>query len=435
MSIASNSVKGKKPGFWVVSAFILSLGLLSVSAFYTFEIIRLSEERNRVKYDMALLNDVKYGVFDINVWKAHMGEMLKDKIDEFELSSSDRKTIKAEIERLLYQLIKEINKIFKKEAYSGLHGLFKGLLYEIFVDVEDMKRRVPEFADQILAELDKPQNLKTFKEIIHEKIEEAFTGGYEGADREEIKAIYSKYSCSEIESCNAVMSKSLNRVDNGIKDSFVRIIVPVVFIFFFLFLVDDFGKIKVPIMVFSCVVLLAGGILIPMIEIDARVESISFDVLGGTLSFENQILYYQSKSITEVVELLTRTGKWDLIGVGMLILAFSVIFPVLKLFSTLFLPWFPNALRKNRITRFLIYRSGKWSLADVLVVALFMAYIGFRGVVDSQFSDLQTSLVGPEVLTTNHTALQVGFTLFFCFCLGSVLVSWLVGMDYEEEVK
>jgi uncharacterized paraquat-inducible protein A len=32
----------------------------------------------------------------------------------------------------------------------------------------------------------------------------------------------------------------------------------------------------------------------------------------------------------------------------------------------------------------MVFKTGKWSMADVIVVAIFMAYIGFSGIVGEQ---------------------------------------------------
>jgi len=59
-------------------------------------------------------------------------------------------------------------------------------------------------------------------------------------------------------------------------------------------------------------------------------------------------------------------------------------------------------------------------MADVMVVAIFMAFIGFRGLISSQLDDFADTTRPLEILTTNGTSLQVGFFLFLSFCLGGL---------------
>jgi hypothetical protein len=62
-------------------------------------------------------------------------------------------------------------------------------------------------------------------------------------------------------------------------------------------------------------------------------------------------------------------------------------------------------------------------MADVLVIAIFMAYIGFSGLVGSQLGTLSRAAKAVEVLTTNGTTLAPGFYLFLGFVLASLLLS------------
>ena len=81
-----------------------------------------------------------------------------------------------------------------------------------------------------------------------------------------------------------------------------------------------------------------------MIEIDARISEMSFSFLNESVVFKDQVLFYKSKSIYEVVTLMLSQHKFDLIAVGTLIFLFSVLFPISKLISSRFSL---NALYEN----------------------------------------------------------------------------------------
>ena len=129
------------------------------------------------------------------------------------------------------------------------------------------------------------------------------------------------------------------------------------------------------------------------------------------------------KSITDVVRLLMEEGSLQMIFVGFLIFLFSIIFPSAKLISTLIHSYHLKKAGENKLVRFFVFKSGKWSMADVMVVAIFMAYIGFRGLVSSQLESLASTTRSLEILTTNGTSLMPGFFLFLSFCLLSLFLS------------
>ncbi len=56
-------------------------------------------------------------------------------------------------------------------------------------------------------------------------------------------------------------------------------------------------------------------------------------------------------------------------------------------------------------------------MADVMVIAIFMAYIGFNGIIKSQLDQLSSAAKGLDILTTNGTLLQPGYYLFLTYTL------------------
>jgi hypothetical protein len=62
-------------------------------------------------------------------------------------------------------------------------------------------------------------------------------------------------------------------------------------------------------------------------------------------------------------------------------------------------------------------------MADVLVVAMLMAYIGFSGLIESQLSTMAQAGRDLDIITTNGTALQLGFFFFLAFVLASLVLS------------
>ena len=62
-------------------------------------------------------------------------------------------------------------------------------------------------------------------------------------------------------------------------------------------------------------------------------------------------------------------------------------------------------------------------MADVNVIAIFMAYIGFKGILDSQMDYLNMKTDSLASISTNETSLQPGFILFVAFVLFGLVLS------------
>jgi hypothetical protein len=190
----------------------------------------------------------------------------------------------------------------------------------------------------------------------------------------------------------------------------------------------------------ATLILLMGGLLTPMIEIEARISEFSMVFLGEPLLFRDQVLFFQSKSIFEVMRILVETGKADMLLVAVLLTLFSLVFPAIKLVTGYFYYFDIKRARASAWIRFFALRSGKWSMADVLVIAIFMAYIGLDGLVGSQLGSLArvgatSEPVGTRLLTTNGTSLEPGFYLFLAFVMASLLLSAMLERQGDHSTQ
>ena len=70
-------------------------------------------------------------------------------------------------------------------------------------------------------------------------------------------------------------------------------------------------------------------------------------------------------------------------------------------------------------------------MADVMVVAIFMSYIGFNGIIASQLSALSSAGKELAILTTNGTSLQPGYYLFLTYTLLALFLSGYLTRNIE----
>jgi hypothetical protein len=169
------------------------------------------------------------------------------------------------------------------------------------------------------------------------------------------------------------------------------------------------------------VVLLAGGILTPMIEVEARITSMKLTFAGGPIEFGAQSLYYQSKSVLEVFRTLVHMGEPEMWAVGVLVLLFSVVFPVMKIVMlSLCLMW-PRMLGVG-VVRFFALEASKWSMADVMALAIFMSYVAFNGLIFNSLGGMRE--LGAQIaIPTESSKVLPGYYLFIGFCLASIFLS------------
>ena len=115
--------------------------------------------------------------------------------------------------------------------------------------------------------------------------------------------------------------------------------------------------------------------------------------------------------------------------VGIMLITFSIVFPLLKIISSLGYYFNYHQARENPVIKFFVLKSGKWSMADVMVVAIFMAYIGFNGILNDQMTDLNMHTSAFTSIATNRTSLQPGYVIFVAYVLFGLVLSQLLQIE------
>ncbi len=413
----------------------------------------LIADLNRVKAlktELGELNHVRYGLLDADQWVSRIAAVLERRINAFELTDANRPRIKQAVEQVLNTLVVEVERSLRRHNLQGggsladqLKGLVQQGLQDLLIDFADLRRKVPEYAERLVEELAKPESKREIKAQLMAFLQSAADSTFAKSDRSQLKALLAGHGCADADACNQVLSAQIAAARLPVLQQVLGLFA-LIGILFGLCLSSGAGQPRGPeggvpiaaqagfdqfrlvLLTGATLILLAGGILTPMIEIEARITELSIQLLGEPVTFSNQILYFQTKSVFDVVAILTRTGAADMLLVAALIVAFSIIFPALKVIATFLYYYDYRGLRRSGTVRFFALRSGKWSMADVLVIAIFMAYIGFSGLMASQLGSLRKASTAVEVLTTNGTTLAPGFYLFLGFVLASLLLSTII---------
>lgn len=171
----------------------------------------------------------------------------------------------------------------------------------------------------------------------------------------------------------------------------------------------------------SGILLLITGVITPMMEIDARIIDFKFKFLNQEILFKDQYLFYRSKSILEIVSILLNNNAF----VAVMIFAFSILIPFTKL-SFSFLIVRSERIQKNQRLVKIIGGISKWSMADVFVVAIFLATLGYQGIISEQLKSL-TGISGLHTaVNTEMSQLQTGFYFFLAYCIISISSTYLI---------
>ena len=396
------------------------------------------------KEDIAEIDNIEYDMLNPDVWVKYASDILSKKIDGYDFTESNQAEIKKGIQNALDEAITHVEEIMKKEnnclpvesdnlierVARKAECWGKTTLGNFALNLEEVRNNITTLFPIFVKELNTPEIKVELKKYLTQKIQEAANKTFSTkTDMSKFEMVLLKYNCDNKQQCQSFLMDKVEKQSSQIIDQSLLVFA----LFFSVFLITLLGNRGVSIkqsqmilLLLSCIVLLIGGLTTPMIEVKAMISDLSFQLIGEPVTFKDQVFYFQSKSIIDIVSLLVKTNKFDMILIAFLITTFSIIFPLLKIISSLFYYYNINNLRDTLIVRFFALYSGKWAMADVMVVAFFITYFGFKGMISSQLDQLNRLTPHVTILTNDGTKLQVGFFLFLGFCIASMVLSAVI---------
>lgn len=404
-----------------------------------FNVHELSDRQQRIKKDYMVINNVSFGLLSVDQWRDNIVSAVDSQIQQFKLTPQQRQDLKKEIEQILNGLVDTAVASIEKPQKS-FSGKLTKLAFHALTNKKKLQDKVPGFADKIMSEINKPSSYRRLKNIAQTEVNKLGEQTYDSSKAAEkvfMDSVFKKYNATDKAGFEKQTESDLILIKKQTYAWAFGMLGGVVAILILWWLIRNRKDLYTPLYfmsILSALILLIVGLTTTMIQIDARIQEMDFYLLGQNITFKNQVLFFQSKSILDVVELLLKTGKLDSEIVGVLILAFSILFPMMKLSSTGIYMLDQKKWAKNKFIYFFAFKSGKWSMADVMVVAILMTYIGFNGIVNSTLSDLNLNNGTISSITTNNTAIQPGYIIFIGFVLyGFTLSGILKKITNEKE--
>jgi hypothetical protein len=388
------------------------------------------------KEDLAEINKINYGLFNLQVWKLEALKVFENRIAEFEISPKAYTQVEKELEKYLRNINRdyvENGKIFENifaeaEKNEKVNKFILNMIKEnapAQIKALNIPKFIPSMAVELAGELKKqePQLRDIMRVELKKIIKDEDLNNY----TDPRKKIFEKYGQNDILATNQILGKNINESQTIINQQvqWTYGILLAIFLVSWI-LIGYLGTVaSLTMITIDSIILLILGVNLPMIDIEAVLNGFTINLLGTEVGFDRQYMYYQSKSIIDVTQTLIKGGGWDLKIVGWMVLCFSVIFPFIKLVLSGFY-LYSERIRSNKWVQSIIFYLGKWSMADVFVVALFMAYIGFYGIISSQLYSIANNKGGFAVETINNSGLAPGALFFTTYCILSIIVGILI---------
>ena len=412
---------------------ILGLGILLVGeGYFGSRLYSLSHEQKEIKEDYSESNNITRGLFSVDQWHDEVAGIIKHQVRDFTMTKKQKQQLQAEVEEIIMALINKAEALLDKPTKS-VGGKIKKFAIKTFVNTDKIKAQVPGFARTVIAKVDNKGNKRQLSTMAMGKFTTMENSGYAdstaNANDSVTNKLYHKYHVSSPKEFNAKLIASLASIKKETYNysfGMLGCIVVVLSLWWILRKRVDLHATLFILSLLFAFILLGVGLTASMIEVDARIKTLDFVLLGEHVVFKDQVLFFQSKSILDVVEILVKQPGIDSIAVGVLILVFSILFPIMKLSSTGIHLLSKRKIAENKFIKYFAFQSGKWSMADVIVIAIMMVYIGLNGLLEKQLSSLNINSDSLTIITTNNTALQPGFIIFISFVLYGLILSTIL---------
>lgn len=406
--------------------------LLCGESYFAYRLYTLSAQQEEIKTDYSAANNITLGLFSVTQWRDEISGILNRQVKHFTMTPKQKKELQKEVEVIIYALIDKAEALVNKKPKS-LGGKFKRLLVKKFVKADKIKAQVPGIAKMMIAKIDNPSSKNQLTTMALSKFKAVERTDYVDSTIAVSDSLYShlyhKYHVANQEKFNQKLTESLAQIRTTMYRHCFGMLGCVVVVLLMWWLLRKRTELHGTLFIMSLLfafILLAVGLTASMIEVDARIGSLDFTLLGEHVIFKDQVLFFQSKSIVDVVHVLISQPQFDSIAVGVLIMVFSVLFPIMKLSSTGIHLLSKKKIAENKVIKYFAFQSGKWSMADVIVIAILMVYIGLNGLLQSQLALLNVNSVPLTIITTNNTALQPGYIIFICFVLYGLILSTIL---------
>jgi hypothetical protein len=404
---------------------LLGVLLLGVAAVCTWWTIDGLAKRRVLRTELAEITHARYDLLNVDHWVSKLVPILNEKVDALDLKAAS-KQLRPTVEQSLYRLLDQVKEKMSagNSTDNGGGGLMAGanaMMANMMVGA--LKPHVPEYTDVVMAELQKPENEVALKKYLKGILADSAKTTFGNVDSRYYAYILKEHECPDAAVCQQELGRQISEADDRMAHYYLTALGASALAFALLMLGRPMlGRAAVVVLLLFCVVLLLGGILTPMLEVEAKISRLGITFLGERISFGEQVLYFQSKSVLEVFRTLVTMGRPDMWVVGVLVLMFSVVFPTLKICTLAFSLFKPSVLRTNRLVRFFALESSKWSMADVMALAIFMSFVAFNGLIANTMSGLKQT--GADlVIPTDSSKILPGYFLFIGFCLASLFLS------------
>src|ERR1700683_4188666 len=286
---------------------LVMIALLATVAWCGYKVHTLSDQAESIRRDYSTTNNIGYGILSVNKWRDLVVASVTHEIQDFTLTPAEKDSLEKEVTQLINGLVDKADSTMNAPKKT-IGGKLQKLAYHAFVNKQDIRKMVPGFSQKLTNEMLEPSSKRRLKYLARNKLEDMSQDIYDStkdADQKTLDSIYQQYHLDSDSAFQKYTDTNLPILQHNTYTYTYVILGVVVLVVGLWYLLRKQRHLYVSFYILSiCIalVLLLVGLTTAMIDIDARINSLNFELLGETVSFKNQVIFFQSKSILDVVD-------------------------------------------------------------------------------------------------------------------------------------
>lgn len=187
---------------------IAGVSLLVIACAYCgYQVHRLSAEREKIKEDYSIVNNISFGLLSISKWRDKIVIAVRSQIQNFALTTEQKAELQTEINSVLHAVVDKAVGVINKPKKT-LKGKIGKAAFNTFVDKEDLYKQIPGFSKTITGKLTAPSSKERLEKLAGSKWQELGEQTYDSSRNVETyltDSLFKKYRVSN----NAAFEKKI----------------------------------------------------------------------------------------------------------------------------------------------------------------------------------------------------------------------------------
>jgi hypothetical protein len=407
--------------------------MLITSIILAWQIISISNHNQYNKSDYAEIYHIKHGMLNAEEWKIKINTILETELNTLYSTKTTEYQFKKKIRVLIKTLIDKIYNQIRKNNSNSAGGWIRQSFINIFLSPDDIKKGIPKYTNAVIHEMKKTKTRTHIKNIINEQIEKYFELTFDIKEKPSLAGILHKTQSNSIDNAKTGLFNTISITNKLIfTKSCILIILTAILFSLHVFKTGNLSSFSYSYLVISLIALLAVGLMTPLIDLDIKISRFSFMLMGHSITFCDQVLYFQSKSIFDYFMILVSNSNIQIKLAGMMIALFTVILPLLKIISSACYHFNYLNAGKNPVIYFFTIKSGRWFIETTMIISALMTYTFFNIIISNKFEHFNSVSRDFTVILKNDTYLQTGFYTYLAFTVFTILLTEYTGRNLDK---